>query len=488
MRCMRWALPRRAFTCCHPRIAQGLQKHQKLEEALDANQDALEKFAPAFDELAGQLLASQFERTMAHSVIAETQKYSNPDLAEAERKTQAAYVYAYNGVSTPAANNQAHEALANFKAWLLRKIDECPPTGQCCLEAEINAIVIPTGEQITEETYRAVEKLARAFIRYLLDCICAALLPPCPSCEDPAVKLACVQIDDCVVCQICNLERTFLLTEHNLRYWVPLLHSFGEALERLCCEFADRFKIRMRPPSSIREELPAQHVVLKKQTAFFRSGSQLEELAASNEVFPNLVRFTGLEVSDARSSLNIGGNFARVAARDPVVTSLVARYTDADAARPAGRNAFTRAFEASPASEVVRTEVERATEGVQKKVEAQLKNVTSEIDKRLSPNALAKVEAFKDLKQQLDDQREANEVLIKRLDLLEKRRRPSDPPIARPVFSENQILSAAELNAIVFTRAVRASRHDRYLHSWGIATVSSSSARRGRIPPANSSK
>src|SRR5207344_594424 len=112
--------------------------------------------------------------------------------------------------------------------------------------------------------------------------------------EDPAVKLACVQIDDCNVCEICNLERTFLLTEHNLRYWIPLLHWFGEALERLCCEFADRFRIRFRPPSIAREELPAQHIVLKNQTAFFRTGSQLGGVAASSDMFTNLVRVTGL--------------------------------------------------------------------------------------------------------------------------------------------------------------------------------------------------
>ncbi|NHZ89625.1 hypothetical protein F2P45_11460 [Massilia sp. CCM 8733] len=42
-------------------------------------------------------------------------------------------------------------------------------------------------------------------------------------------------------------------------------------------------------------------------------------------------------------------------------------------------------------------------------------------------------------------------------------------PISRPVFAENQILSAADVNAIVsHARSARA-RHDRYLHSWGIA-------------------
>ena len=42
-------------------------------------------------------------------------------------------------------------------------------------------------------------------------------------------------------------------------------------------------------------------------------------------------------------------------------------------------------------------------------------------------------------------------------------------PIARPVFSENQILSAGDVNAIVLHARGSRSRHDRYLHSWGIA-------------------
>jgi hypothetical protein len=41
--------------------------------------------------------------------------------------------------------------------------------------------------------------------------------------------------------------------------------------------------------------------------------------------------------------------------------------------------------------------------------------------------------------------------------------------IARPVFTENQILSAADVNAIVSHARGSRARHDRYLHSWGIA-------------------
>jgi hypothetical protein len=399
-----------------------LGKHQALEGALKANRDSLVGAAPMLEERAAKGLASPFERITARSVLAESMKYSDPNLAAAERSTAQAYVYAYNGVSTPAANLQAHQAMADFKAWLLRKIHECPPAGQCCLEGEIAVIQIPAGEDVTEETYRAAEKLVRAFIRYLLDCICSALLPPCPTCEDPGVKLACVQVDDCTVCQICNLERTFLLTEHSLRYWIPLLHGFGEALERLCCEFADRFTLRSRQSLIASEDLPAKHLALKQQNAFFKTGSQVGDAAAANELFPTLVRLTGLDLDDVQASLNLGGNVARVTGRDPVITSIGARLTDVDAARLAGRDSLARVFERGPAADVLRTEVERAAEEVGKKVDAQLKNLNKEIDKRLSPTALGQAKVIKELKQQLDEQREANETLNKRLDLLEKRK------------------------------------------------------------------
>ncbi len=42
--------------------------------------------------------------------------------------------------------------------------------------------------------------------------------------------------------------------------------------------------------------------------------------------------------------------------------------------------------------------------------------------------------------------------------------------ILRPIFSENQILSAADVNAIVNHSRDADARHSRYLHSWGIAS------------------
>lgn len=78
---------------------------------------------------------------------------------------------------------------------------------------------------------------AYANLRNALDreCECAAILPSCPECEDTGVLLACFSYEDCRVANVCNLERRFLLTPVNLRYWFPLNLFIGPALELLCC-------------------------------------------------------------------------------------------------------------------------------------------------------------------------------------------------------------------------------------------------------------
>jgi hypothetical protein len=104
------------------------------------------------------------------------------------------------------------------------------------------------------------------------------------------------------------------------------------------------------------------------------------------------------------------------------MTALAARYTDADFARQGGRNALAKAL--APAPEMVRTEVDRAAEGLYEKFAAQFKDVTTEIDKRLSPMAFGQVRAIVDLKEQLEAQRKINENLTGRLEALEKRKSP----------------------------------------------------------------
>jgi hypothetical protein len=66
-------------------------------------------------------------------------------------------------------------------------------------------------------------------------CFCDAILPPCGSCDDQGVLLACLEMLDCEVVEICNLERRFVLTPVTLRYWFPEIDTAFEALENQCC-------------------------------------------------------------------------------------------------------------------------------------------------------------------------------------------------------------------------------------------------------------
>jgi hypothetical protein len=86
----------------------------------------------------------------------------------------------------------------------------------------------------TEEYATGAQSLGQALLRYLLDCVCAALNPACQPCNDPAVLLACLEVKDCKVVRICNLERTFVISPTAVRYWVPL-HLLGWLIEQVCC-------------------------------------------------------------------------------------------------------------------------------------------------------------------------------------------------------------------------------------------------------------
>jgi hypothetical protein len=84
--------------------------------------------------------------------------------------------------------------------------------------------------------HTAGEQLLQALLRYLRACICQALNPPCPPCDDAAVLLACLKVKDCKVVSICDLERTFVLTPVAVRHWLPPINWLGEFIEKICCQ------------------------------------------------------------------------------------------------------------------------------------------------------------------------------------------------------------------------------------------------------------
>jgi len=83
---------------------------------------------------------------------------------------------------------------------------------------------------------------AQVLLRLYFECLCDALNPPCQTCDDPGVLLAEICIRDCVVTDICNMVRRFVITWQSVRYWTDIkdspfnINALGRAMERICCE------------------------------------------------------------------------------------------------------------------------------------------------------------------------------------------------------------------------------------------------------------
>jgi hypothetical protein len=132
--------------------------------------------------------------------------------------------------------------LARIKANLIDRISSREFSTDCTLLRDVQEINLPESEASGAVSTgsatlagNSIGRLRDALIRYLRECICEAINPPCASCDDPAVLLACLRIEGCDVVDICNLERTFVLTSVAIRYWMPFLRTFGDVLERFCC-------------------------------------------------------------------------------------------------------------------------------------------------------------------------------------------------------------------------------------------------------------
>jgi hypothetical protein len=130
-------------------------------------------------------------------------------------------------------------ALESIQRTLLAHLEPGRPTADCRLRDDVASVRMParsSGETgASADLERAVVTLVGALLRIVLDCICLAITPPCPSCDDPAVLIACLDVEDCKVVSVCNTSRKFVLTGHAMRYWLPPLGWLGDLLEVACC-------------------------------------------------------------------------------------------------------------------------------------------------------------------------------------------------------------------------------------------------------------
>jgi hypothetical protein len=146
----------------------------------------------------------------------------------------------YGAVVTPSHMKNCIVALREMRAWLAERAQQSPSMFEAkdaqqpprlsdfVLE---RPLVLRSVGALAEEIYATVNRVQHS----VKDCVCNALIPPCHSCDDPGVLLACVTVQDCCVVEICNLERKFVISPVALRYWIPEIQELGESIEALCC-------------------------------------------------------------------------------------------------------------------------------------------------------------------------------------------------------------------------------------------------------------
>jgi hypothetical protein len=157
------------------------------------------------------------------------------------------------------------ESLASMRDWLIERLEQQGAT-HCTLLCQLMALTLPARGAMEETNVFAAssttEVLVAAVREVLQSCFCNSLIPPCAPCEDAGVLLACLTVKDCQVVDICNLDRKFVITGPNIRYWFPEIGRMGEVLEKWCCpschpECVDNRDVALAAPATYEEQVGA---------------------------------------------------------------------------------------------------------------------------------------------------------------------------------------------------------------------------------------
>jgi len=276
-------------------------------------------------------LSSARARTVAGAAIDQGAAWTSANLDQASLQSPQALYYAYEVPSSPEISQTFGDDAAQLREWLLDRIENKALASDCRLRHDLLAIELPgPGSNQEDNLYEAQQKLTEILFRYLIDCICAALNPPCQPCKDPAVKLACLTVDDCEVVRICNLERTFVLSGPAIRYWVPFLHWIGELLEKACCEH----RVRVG-----REEQPGSTRALSRdRKGYMQATAPLVSGAEAPAPLRSLLRLANIDERSATARVNTLGSLGRLAGDS--VSADFSIYSSALGARVKGAAAF----------------------------------------------------------------------------------------------------------------------------------------------------
>lgn len=143
----------------------------------------------------------------------------------------------------------------DVRDWLLERLGKAPFLTDCTLRNKVKTMALPALEQGNRYEAKIIaggnQLLIEAFVNFLRDCACRVLNPACMPCDESGVLLACLEVEDCDVVRVCNMERTFVLSPAAVRYWLPPLQLLGNLIERLCCDPIDKLFGRAEDDSNL---------------------------------------------------------------------------------------------------------------------------------------------------------------------------------------------------------------------------------------------
>jgi hypothetical protein len=213
-----------------------------LRSAADEAADLAGRLAEELRPLADRTLTDPIDHRAAEALLSEGLQWLDPNLSSDERNDVRNFLAAEGRPMTVALARLYAGNLEEIREWLLDRLDKSPLLTDCTLRRDVLAIEItrPEADRRLElfhvrSTQTAGRAIAAALVRYVYGCICSALIPPCRGCDDPAVLLATVEVEDCDVTYICNLERTIPLTGTALAWWLPV-QELAWLLDKVCCE------------------------------------------------------------------------------------------------------------------------------------------------------------------------------------------------------------------------------------------------------------
>ena len=389
-----------------------------MEEEIEQARTVMQHSAGALGDQIAAKISSSRDRLIGAEWVEQGPIWIDPDLDSNQRLSVQQFQYAYNAPYSSKLQQQFSNGLVHLRDWLIERIESKKLFADCKLRQDVLSIEIPQGRQPNQAAIlQAAYKLLEALLRFLIDCICAALNPPCAPCEDDAVKLACMQVDDCEVIRICNLERTYVLSGPAMRYWMPFLRCIGEFFERACCET----EFRIDPPRS-KYDKEWQH----NKWQYGRHQQYMSQLAPTYrhiEGMPQLqtlFKIANVDENTVRSAVNLGGNLTAGAALAKGIDTQGFEIDLPGKADQLAEGAITTLIQHPNARELlvgdleqtisalrvrvddVETKDEKFGDYVDERISSKLGNINRAIDRRLTESALKKTSAINDIHSRIE--------------------------------------------------------------------------------------